>query len=277
MAAQEYYLGAQGAHELPGNHQVNRNPPRPEKYKQPYPQSYPPQHLNASAYATTPPPTYSAMIAPDPQPQQGYSCPQPPYPEKGLQLIPAPYPQTPPAGYCPSAPPTPQWQQHQTGYLGAPPQPFRSHSQPPRVRFADQESDRSTSLGSISDSDASPPRHHHPRHRNHERIRNDRESDYSDRERPRRHKPRKIHSSDKPHEEKHKTRDTFLGAGAGTLIGDAIFPGLGTAAGLVLGGYGGRKYAEKSKSERDLRGKHSGSYEGSDDGYGRRRKGSGRK
>lgn len=41
-----------------------------------------------------------------------------------------------------------------------------------------------------------------------------------------------------------------MGAGAGGIIGDAIFPGLGTAAGLLLGGYGGRKHAKRrSRSE----------------------------
>jgi hypothetical protein len=53
----------------------------------------------------------------------------------------------------------------------------------------------------------------------------------------------------------HKDRDTFLGAGAGALVGDVIFPGLGTAAGILLGGLGGRKYAKRSKSE-DARGSH---------------------
>jgi uncharacterized protein YcfJ len=88
--------------------------------------------------------------------------------------------------------------------------------------------------------------------------------DYSDCERSRRHRPKKSHSFEKAHDEKHKNRDTFLGAGAGTIIGDAIFPGLGTAAGLVLGGYGGRKYAERSKSDRDVRGSD---YRGSDGNY----------
>ncbi|CAI6327986.1 unnamed protein product [Periconia digitata] len=44
-----------------------------------------------------------------------------------------------------------------------------------------------------------------------------------------------------------KDRDTFLGAGAGGLIGDAIFPGLGAVGGLLLGGYGGRKHGDKEK------------------------------
>ena len=36
--------------------------------------------------------------------------------------------------------------------------------------------------------------------------------------------------------------NTFLGAGGGALIGDMIFPGLGTLGGAVLGGVGGHEY-----------------------------------
>ncbi|KAI2485027.1 hypothetical protein Ptr902_03967 [Pyrenophora tritici-repentis] len=195
--------------------------------------------------------------------------------------MPAPYPQTPPSGYHPSqhyTMPQPHHRPSQTNnnsnYLGVPTQqPIRSHSQPPtRVHFADHDSDTSTSLGSISSSDEGPaspplPRRHH-RYQSHSRP--DRAhtpdpytttSNYNhpyDRDRSDDRHRRYKHSSDrysdkekdKSHSGAHKTRDTFLGAGAGTIIGDAIFPGLGTAAGLVLGGYGGRKYArERSRSE----------------------------
>jgi len=34
------------------------------------------------------------------------------------------------------------------------------------------------------------------------------------------------------------------------LIGDVILPGLGTAAGLLFGAYGGRKHAEKKRKRR---------------------------
>lgn len=71
------------------------------------------------------------------------------------------------------------------------------------------------------------------------------------------------------HKEKHKSRDTFLGAGAGGIIGDAIFPGLGTAAGLILGGLGGRKYAKdkRSHSEEGREHRHRDAYrEGREEG-----------
>jgi hypothetical protein len=70
----------------------------------------------------------------------------------------------------------------------------------------------------------------------------------------------------------HQDRDTFLGAGAGAIVGDAIFPGLGTAAGILLGGLGGRKYAKRSKSE-DGHGHHrhrEARYEGRDESRRRR-------
>lgn len=43
---------------------------------------------------------------------------------------------------------------------------------------------------------------------------------------------------------------TFLGAGGGAIIGDAIFPGLGTVGGALLGAYGGKKASERSRSGR---------------------------
>jgi hypothetical protein len=79
----------------------------------------------------------------------------------------------------------------------------------------------------------------------------DRDSDYSDRDYDRSHGGRT-----KTHQKKHENRDTFLGAGAGGIIGDAIFPGLGTAAGLLIGGLGGRKYAKDKRSHSEERQPH---------------------
>ena len=41
---------------------------------------------------------------------------------------------------------------------------------------------------------------------------------------------------------------TFLGAGGGALVGDLIFPGLGTIGGALLGGVGGHKYEKEKRS-----------------------------
>lgn len=45
---------------------------------------------------------------------------------------------------------------------------------------------------------------------------------------------------------------TFLGAGSGAIIGDAIFTGLGTLSGAILGGIGGHEYG-KDRQRRSAR------------------------
>ncbi|KAI7152968.1 hypothetical protein KC349_g8668 [Hortaea werneckii] len=41
---------------------------------------------------------------------------------------------------------------------------------------------------------------------------------------------------------------TFLGAGGGAVLGDIIFPGLGTLGGAILGGVGGHEYGKQRRS-----------------------------
>jgi hypothetical protein len=143
--------------------------------------------------------------------------------------------------------------------------PQRSHSQPPRVQFADHdEYDDASDRSFGSDSDSSPRRRH--KHRSHSHSRghshshahshshshahhssygsdSESNSDSHDRHRDR---STRIHNTER------KDRSTFLGAGAGGLIGDALLPGLGAAAGALFGGYGGRHRAKKrSGSEAD--------------------------
>lgn len=268
MAAKEYYFGTQGVHELPGQHHQSsslcpyKQQPQPQ-YQQPPSQAHLPRpQYNASSHSSPPqsysvypekpahqshPQQYVPQQYPVKRPQQ-YSPPQQYLGEKQSRTA-APYPTTPPVTY-------PAQQQPHPGYLGAPLHPFRSHSQPaaPRVHFADQDSDRSTELGETDDSSDSSTSSR--THRCHARIQHNytRDSDSSATDRKHRHHKhhgphsRETKSHDKDHKN-HKNLDTFLGAGAGTIIGDALFPGLGTAAGLLLGGYGGRKYAERSCSE----------------------------
>ncbi|KAK5113351.1 hypothetical protein LTR62_003450 [Meristemomyces frigidus] len=85
------------------------------------------------------------------------------------------------------------------------------------------------------------------------------------------------HRDPSPRNSKKKDKtSTFLGAGGGALIGDLIFPGLGTIGGAILGGMGGHEYSKQQRSySNDAR---SRSYHGSrDDGYdeGRGRRGGG--
>ncbi len=49
------------------------------------------------------------------------------------------------------------------------------------------------------------------------------------------------------HKKSNTSVPTFLGAFGGGAIGDAIFPGLGTLGGALLGGFGGHEVA-KSRS-----------------------------
>jgi hypothetical protein len=239
MAAAEYY-----AQELPGNHH-----PQPQ-FQQPSAQAAFSQPGYDLAYRKTPPPSAPHFL-PQPHQQQQQLQAQPPpnhaqtytpppllqpqqYHMSNARPSTAPYPTGPPPQFAP--PPT-----QFNGYLGAPLQPYRSHSQPARVRFAEPESDLSDS-SAYSDSDDSSRRHRHRRSRDSD-ISRSRDAD------SRRHHHHHHQSSTKIQRKEHKDRDTFLGAGVGGVIGDMIIPGLGTAAGLVLGGLGGRKYARRSGSE----------------------------
>lgn len=77
----------------------------------------------------------------------------------------------------------------------------------------------------------------------------------------------RSHHESRAQRREHKDRDTFLGAGAGALVGDVIFPGLGTAAGILLGGLGGRKYARSKSEDGHAQGQRSRRREYDDDEY----------
>jgi len=62
---------------------------------------------------------------------------------------------------------------------------------------------------------------------------------------------------------------TFLGAGGGAIIGDAIFPGLGTLGGAILGGVSGHEFGKQRRSYSDT-GKSRGYDDGDYDDRGRR-------
>jgi hypothetical protein len=73
------------------------------------------------------------------------------------------------------------------------------------------------------------------------------------------------------HQEKRKRRisdssrsanaDGFIGAAGGGLIGDLIFPGLGTAAGALAGWIGGKDYGENRKRREEKRERHQNDWE----------------
>ncbi|KAK4507940.1 hypothetical protein PRZ48_001675 [Zasmidium cellare] len=74
-----------------------------------------------------------------------------------------------------------------------------------------------------------------------------RDDDKRDRSRSRSRSRHRKHHHDRPQAPRKKSSgvNTFLGAGGGALIGDAIFPGLGTLGGAIIGGLGGHEYGKR--------------------------------
>ncbi|KAL2040041.1 hypothetical protein N7G274_007444 [Stereocaulon virgatum] len=63
------------------------------------------------------------------------------------------------------------------------------------------------------------------------------------------HRPQHHRKKHRKHSDSHESRDTFLGAGAGGLIGDLLLgPGVGTLGGAVIGALTGNSKAKKDKS-----------------------------
>lgn len=123
------------------------------------------------------------------------------------------------------------YQQQPGGYF--PPQGAMGPA--PTVRF----DDRKPSTTPLSRPSNSPYRESE-RDRSHSRSRS--------RDRQHRRHHHHHHSIDRPQpKKKASSASTFLGAGGGAILGDAIFPGLGTLGGALLGGLGGHEYGKKSK------------------------------
>ncbi|EMC99776.1 hypothetical protein BAUCODRAFT_30179 [Baudoinia panamericana UAMH 10762] len=87
------------------------------------------------------------------------------------------------------------------------------------------------------------------------------------------------HRHDRPQQDRKKSGGTatFLGAGGGAIIGDLIFPGLGTVGGALLGGLSGHEYGKQRRSYSNPRPRERSYvddrdyYEDGRDGRGRRR------
>lgn len=54
----------------------------------------------------------------------------------------------------------------------------------------------------------------------------------------------------KPHS---SNKDAFLGAAGGGLVGDLIFPGLGTVGGAAIGWFGGKDFARRHEKRKEQR------------------------
>lgn len=87
----------------------------------------------------------------------------------------------------------------------------------------------------------SPVTSHAPIDRSRSRDRSDRDRDRDHDRHHRHHRPESHHRQEKDKKKSSSAANTFIGAGGGALIGDMIFPGLGTLGGAVLGGLGGHK------------------------------------
>ena len=136
----------------------------------------------------------------------------------------------------------PEWQRH----------PAPQHSQapqfpPPQNQYIKQP--------------VPPPGHPDQWRRKYQRAYTEPPVDYDDEERrkPRRNrhgKRARSHSRERhglrernePHNT--KTRDTFIGAGGGALVGNMVVPGIGAMGGALLGGLGGREYGKHMRTPR---------------------------
>ncbi|KAF2230865.1 hypothetical protein EV356DRAFT_508177 [Viridothelium virens] len=249
MAAQEYFNNFPGQHlapqapGFPGSQQPYPNTPTgqrpPSQPPPPYspvpsqqpPQQYPPPSQQLQQYPPPPQQQYTPQqqqYPPPPPQQQQYPPPptQSPYPQSPSQKPQGPY-QTPSYAQSQYLQPPPNGAVNGNNLsippVGAPGssqlRPIRSHSSPPDDYYNDNY-DR--------DLDRSRRPHHH--HHSHSHSRDRRASAAKS----------------------HKNRDTFLGGGAGAIVGDAIFPGLGTVGGLLLGGWAGHDHASRKEEKRDL-------------------------
>ncbi|ETN43745.1 uncharacterized protein HMPREF1541_02904 [Cyphellophora europaea CBS 101466] len=315
MAAADYFSGglAPPRPSMAASHQPSSSyltPPLPPQrassqpnvqFASPPPQSYQPSSPWSQG---PPPPPYEPLIeqhkpsvhfAPTPSPfhnqhrPNSFSGGQRPNPQswapaayvQNTQAL-QPHPQQ--QQYSPQGYPPQQGQAYQNNY-SQPPRPNgpgNTHLRPyapshlnPAAAAATSAVDLSSSSGYSSDPEYRRHKHKH-RHghsHNHSRSRS-RERSHSD-GRGRRRTSETSRSAN---------ADGFLGAAGGGLIGDLIFPGLGTVGGALAGWIGGKGYGERRKGREDRRDKnqyawetrfgkeHSRDYEKDGHGYVERRR-----
>ncbi|MCJ1438358.1 hypothetical protein MMC27_007746 [Xylographa pallens] len=237
MAAASYY---QGAPAQPGPYEMPTQYPAPPP-KQQQPQQYPP-----SAYSEGPPPYSPGLGVPQTQrpppppplqqqqqrpPPQGsnsyYASPPTPYPPPPPQQ----YPQTPTPRqqYPPYQPyqPPPNSTAHPQQYLQPQPYPPPGAYPPPRNAQSPGYQRRHSASAGYSSDPEDERRHHH-----------------------RRPHTKRPHSRDERPKASSKgsSRNGILGATGGALLGDLIFPGLGTTVvGGLAGWYAGKKVDKADK------------------------------
>lgn len=233
----------------------------PPPYQEYHPQGFPPGHQQSQAQynladykhnydprinygPSTPPPqsrpTYhhhsSSQVQFEPQPT--YISPAStsrPHPPKIHTRIDSPPPQT-------QRPSRTKYNQGLASISTTNLRPQRSSSEPPSPYYERRPSQ--------VDERRRRKHHHHHHH--------DRRDYSSSRSRSRDRYERTYDERDRDGKSKPKNTDknTFLGAIGGSVIGDLIFPGLGTIGGAVLGGWGGHEVSKPSKArEERMRGR----------------------
>ncbi|KAK4954347.1 hypothetical protein LTR10_007778 [Elasticomyces elasticus] len=236
MAAADYYNPGGGG--MP--HATAQQAPRPQQPLRPLPQNMSPLPYPISDA----PPPYSAFSEQRPQSQP------PPHSRPQSHVDFAPTNNYPPAqhgyppdkqGYRPSAmqsvypPQQPQYPPQQSQY--PPQQPQYQPVQPPAPQqgYPYPNGKPIPGLSTVGRRPSAVPYTDRDRDRDSSRSRS------RSRSRRRHH----HHHREQPQPKKKSGVSTFLGAGGGAIIGDVIFPGLGTLGGALLGGVGGHEYAKK--------------------------------
>lgn len=270
MAAAEYFN--------PNGRMDSRSHQPPQQFQQ----QPPPRSSQASASLNPPyplsdqPPPYSEQgPRPHSQPPPGQRYPQQtsgagagvgaaasaPYPPNHSSMNTHQYPPE----KLPQYPPPPPWVQ-QPGYPApiAPglsqAYPAQSYPGPPPQTYPSQAYPGQTYAGQTRPQQPRPNSYTRPtRSRSQSRER------------------RKHHHKSQPEgkPKKNTGMNTFLGAGGGAIIGDLIFPGMGTLGGALLGGIGGHEYGKKrsaSNPGRASRRSYSNGAEYYNDDYRRGRK-----
>ena len=268
MAANEYFSGSPT---FPPPHQQSYQPPQQQGYN-PAPPPYSPipgqGQPHASPRPSPRPQTFGGkqdfrdpspyrlpqqqqqVYQPQPQTNSGYRPSQhyyqphspthyvPPQPQVHFALSPRmrPRTQSDSSAYSRSQPFPPQQQSYapqQQGY-----QPQRQQQYPPQPQ----------NLHPQMNTGVYPPMTGSPQQRPY---------DYEE-DRPHRHHHHHSKSSSRSPGRRHRShstaKDSFLGAGAGGIIGDVLLgPGVGTLGGALIGALGGKGYADKKNRSKERR------------------------
>lgn len=265
MTAQEYYTGTPPNSHLPST--FNRPPTQSQPYL--HPNSAPPRRSSNPPYlgqrpqrgsfgagGSQPPP----MSRPNAPGYYNNNYPPPPGPASVPSGSPyqQPYqPQIPLAGPQQSQYPFPAQQPYNPNMpISQLPQPYPNHAipsthRPSQTQLQHRPSSPFESDSSDSESYHSDPEHHRRRRHHHHHDRDRDGSRSRDLSRPR---SRGLNNSKSPrprHRTARHNSDAWIGGVGGALIGDIIFPGLGTVGGAAVGALQGHHYDKKRVARED--------------------------